>query len=299
MTASQIRAKARENLSGKWGKSALLLFIITIMLSLIVMVVSLFSIIPVIGFFISIGYFIISVPLSYGILISFLKLKREEEVGYMDFFSIGFSSFGKIWAVVGNIFLKYLPYIICIIVAIILMTISTTFSMTTYLFSKNPSIYSSIGFIILTILSTILLIGSYIALIPKTFSLALVFPLLYDNPNRTGKEIVEESIRLMQGNRSKLFWLYLTFIGWAILSIFTFYIGYLFLIPYMIISFICFYEILIGKEEISVDSNNEIVKTIEIAKEEDVIVEDKSDEKPTVEENNNPIQSDEENKKEE
>lgn len=296
MTVSQIRTKARENLSGKWGKSALMFFIITIMLSLIVMVVSLFSIIPVIGFLFSIGYLIITIPISYGILISFLKLKRNEEVGYMDFFSIAFSSFGKVWAVVGNMFLKYLPYIICIIVGIILMMISTTFSITSYLFAKSHSMYSSIGFLLLNILGAILLISSYISLIPKIFSLALVFPLLYDNPNMSGKEIVEESTCLMQGNRFKLFWLLLTFVGWAFLAIFTFYIGYIFLIPYIMISFICFYEALVGKTDSTVTNSKEVVETIEIAKQ-DVIWEDNPVEEIEMEENANPIESDDDQDK--
>lgn len=46
----------------------------------------------------------------------------------------------------------------------------------------------------------------------------------------------------MKENRWRFFCLALSFIGWAILSAFTFGIGTLFLIPYMQVSFAAFYE---------------------------------------------------------
>ena len=51
---------------------------------------------------------------------------------------------------------------------------------------------------------------------------------------------------MMRGNRWSFFWLGLTFIGWVILSMFTLYIGLLWLIPYIMVSFVCFYEALAG-----------------------------------------------------
>ena len=50
----------------------------------------------------------------------------------------------------------------------------------------------------------------------------------------------------MTGNRAKLFWLQLSFIGWAILSVFTLGIGYLWLAPYMQMATIAFYKHLEG-----------------------------------------------------
>jgi uncharacterized membrane protein len=46
----------------------------------------------------------------------------------------------------------------------------------------------------------------------------------------------------MLGNKAKSFRLGLSFIGWAILSIFTFGIGLLWLIPYMNVSVAKFYD---------------------------------------------------------
>ena len=73
----------------------------------------------------------------------------------------------------------------------------------------------------------------------------------------SGKEIVEESERLMRGNRWNYVWLTLTFIGWLILCAFTFYIGAFWLMPYVSVSTVCFYEALAGK-----DSNEAVVEEV-------------------------------------
>lgn len=52
----------------------------------------------------------------------------------------------------------------------------------------------------------------------------------------------------MQGKRSKLFFLQLSFIGWAILAVFTFGIGYLWLLPYMQFATIAFYDFVAGND---------------------------------------------------
>jgi uncharacterized membrane protein len=85
----------------------------------------------------------------------------------------------------------------------------------------------------------------------------------YDNPNMTSLEVVNESARLMRGNRGKVFLLDLSFIGWAILTIFTLGIGYLWLLPYMEVALICFYEHLLGKNENNdSDSNVDAIREI-------------------------------------
>ena len=75
------------------------------------------------------------------------------------------------------------------------------------------------------------------------------------------KAIVEESERLMKGNRWKCICLELSFIGWVLLSALTLYIGLLWVVPYMSVAFICFYETLAGKnintEEV-IEENNPI-----------------------------------------
>lgn len=78
---------------------------------------------------------------------------------------------------------------------------------------------------------------------------ALAQFIAFDNPDMTAKDIVQKSEDLMKGNRAKLFVLNLSFIGWAILACFTLGIGMLWLMPYMIVSLVCFYEVLAGKND--------------------------------------------------
>lgn len=57
--------------------------------------------------------------------------------------------------------------------------------------------------------------------------------LMAENPQLGIMEAIDESKRIMDGNKWRLFCLDLSFIGWAILSAITFGIGFLFLEPYM------------------------------------------------------------------
>lgn len=243
MVASQIRANARESLTGKWGKAALL----TLTYSIIVFVIDFVcNLIPVIG---GIALFVISTPISYGLIVSFMKLKRGEEVGYVDFLTSGFTSFGKVWGVIGNTILKMILPVCLIVIFIIIMVIGLSGSMVALNFATNSTSTATGAAAGLGVLGVIGIIGYIVSLIYtviKGYLYSLSFYILNDNPDMTGKEIVNESEKLMRGNRWRYFWLGLTFIGWAILATFTFGIGMLWLMPYMMIAMICFYEDLAG-----------------------------------------------------
>lgn len=237
MTSSQLRTNARESLKGKWGKAILTNLVYLIIYWAICFVANL---IPILG---PIILFVISLPLSYGILVSFIKLKRNEEIlSYADFLSWGFEAFGKVWSILGNIILKMIVPIVLIIIFIMLIFYGLTGSI---IGITADSINICTGFSSIAIIGIIGYIGSLIYAIIKGYLYCLSFYILYDNPNKSGKEIVEESERLMNGNRCSFFWLGLTFIGWSILASLTFGIGMLWLIPYMSTTFICFYESLV------------------------------------------------------
>jgi len=71
--------------------------------------------------------------------------------------------------------------------------------------------------------------------------------ILHDDPGISGMEALRRSKEMTDGYKGRLFWLYLSFIGWAILCIFTLGIGYLWLVPYIKLTEANFYEDL--KEE--------------------------------------------------
>ena len=86
---------------------------------------------------------------------------------------------------------------------------------------------------------------SLLLLIPgciKAYSYAMTPYILKDNPEMKNNAAIEESMRMMDGHKLELFLLDLSFIGWAILSILTCCIGFLWLVPYMNMARVNFYE---------------------------------------------------------
>ena len=86
---------------------------------------------------------------------------------------------------------------------------------------------------------------SLLLLIPgciKSYSYAMTPYILKDNPEMKNNAAIEESMRMMDGHKLELFLLDLSFIGWAILSLLTCCIGFLWLVPYMNMARVNFYE---------------------------------------------------------
>ena len=66
--------------------------------------------------------------------------------------------------------------------------------------------------------------------------------ILEDEPELSPNKAIELSMAMMKGHKFDLFYLYLSFIGWGILSLFTLGIGLLWLTPYMYTSVAAFYQ---------------------------------------------------------
>lgn len=253
VVSSELRANAREALRGKWGKAALL----TLFYGLVTFAITfLLNLVPIVG---PIVQLIINLPISFGFLVTFMKLRRDEDVAYTDFLSIGFSYFGKVWGVFGNMLLKMIVPVVLVIIFIVIFMVGLGGSIYGI---ANLSLYgsyapSSAGFGGLAVVGFIGYIASIIYAIVKGYLYSLSYYVLYDNPDKSGKEIVEASEEMMRGNRWSFFWLSLTFIGWTILSVFTLYIGFLWLIPYIMVSFVCFYEALADRTETKPVENND------------------------------------------
>lgn len=76
----------------------------------------------------------------------------------------------------------------------------------------------------------------------KAYSYSMTAYILYDNPDLNYDRAIDKSIDMMHGQKWNLFCLDLSFIGWAFLCMFTFGIGYFWLVPYMEASRVAFYE---------------------------------------------------------
>lgn len=239
MTLTEMRSEARKSLAGKWGKAAILMLVYALITSVISFVLGL---IPFVG---SIIQLVINLPITYGFLVCMIKLKRGEEVSYTEFLNNGFGSFKKVWIVLGNTILKLIVPICLVVVFTILLYVGGFGAVAGTAANSNGA---ATGFGALGIIGLIGSIVAYIWVTIKGLLYALSQYILYDNPDMSGKEIVEESERLMKGNRVRYFFLPFTFIGWIILAGFTFGIGALWLTPYMMVTTVVFYESLAGNK---------------------------------------------------
>lgn len=151
----------------------------------------------------------------------FMKLSRNQQCSMSDMTWAFSNRPGKfIWAF--------------ILEAIYMLLVSSPFLLCTHMLDK----YETTEFTILTIAFGI------VAIIFSLFILltyALVTYLLIDAPNASVIAAFHESHRLMRGNRLRLLGICFSFIGWIILGVLSFYIGFLWIAPYMFQTFSNFY----------------------------------------------------------
>ena len=107
--------------------------------------------------------------------------------------------------------------------------------------------YKSFGHVLGTFVLMYLavFVGLILFIVPGiilAFGYALVPFLLHDHPELSVTETLQLSRMMMKGHKWELFVLELSFIGWALLCVLTLFIGYLWLVPYMQMTFTKFYE---------------------------------------------------------
>ena len=253
MISSDFRAEARRKLAGKWGKGACIMLAFLLVTFVINFIIGLLpDSYEWLGQIIDI---VINVPLSFGILYAFLKLYKDENVGAFDFFKLGFNNFGKSWSITFNIFLKMIVPAIVVIISYILIAVGISFYATSLIAVYSTSTLNFYAFI--SIVGFILLVVSSIWATTKYYFYQLAFLISMENEYMSAKDVVEESKKAMTGKRAGLFWLQLSFIGWAILGAISFGIGFLWIIPYVQCATIAFYKYAIG------DSSNVEVQSID------------------------------------
>lgn len=113
--------------------------------------------------------------------------------------------------------------------------------------------YSQFGRIFLTLLlkAVYIFLWSLLLFVPgivKSLSYAMTEFVLADNPELKYNGAIERSMKLMRGHKWQFFVLCLSFIGWILLCILTFGIGFLWLGPYYQTTMAAFYEDLLAEE---------------------------------------------------
>lgn len=257
MTLSEIRKNARESLTGKWGTAALLMLVYSLIEFGISIVYGVLSYIPLINLVAYVGMIVISVPISYGLTICFMEIKRGNKVECIDYFKFGFSNFKRFWCITGNILKKIWVYLLLYFVLIFAIAFISVF-ITAFAAALESTFVALFGCLLVFILVAAF-IAVAVLLVIKSYLYTLAPYLAWDNKDMSAKDIVEKSEALMKGNRGKFFLLYLSFIGWILLCGFTLGIGLLWIIPYLQIAFVVFYENRLKENGEEVPTSNDTV----------------------------------------
>ncbi|MBY0754425.1 DUF975 family protein [Clostridium sardiniense] len=229
MISKEIREQSRLDLRGKWLKLAL----ITLVIFIIVFVVKHFTNEVYLGSLISLAISSILGTFSKAFYINFYKTKEiNVEKGFPNI-KVFLRYFGMEFMLFAIIFIIYL-LMFCLLIIGTLGFIALDFNK---LFSIQAIIpYLVIIFIVSMIVITIIVLFYF------------AVPFLIVEGNSIFKSL-GDSIVLMRGKKWRLFKLQLSFIGWAILSILSFGIGFLWLTPYYCESITMFYFKVILEEE--------------------------------------------------
>lgn len=204
---SELRAQARERLDGKWGTFVLMTFLMLVIQT------------------------ILQIP---GYIGSLLEILSPENV----LASLSFSNISNILSLLA------LPLSWGLTVSLLRNHREESVDLENLFDGFRGGRYTRV-FCALFLVNLFTFLWTLLLIIPgiiKAFSYALTPYIIMDEPELTAKQAIARSCEIMQGRRWKLFCLYLSFIGWGILCLLTFGIGFLWLVPYMNASVAAFYE---------------------------------------------------------
>ena len=111
------------------------------------------------------------------------------------------------------------------------------------LFSGFKNYGKSLGLYLLQAL--FILLWMLLLIVPgiiAAISYSMSFFILSDDPNIRAMDAIKKSKKMMNGYKWKFFCLGCRFIGWCILGILSLFIGFLWIVPYIHISYAKFYE---------------------------------------------------------
>lgn len=177
--------------------------------------------------------FILGGPITLGYVKFNLNLIDDNNPEFGDLFS-QFGRFGDGFLVqfLRGLFVglwTLLFMIPCLLLAIILAVAAVTGGSTS-------------AIVILAFLMIVCMIPGVGIALYKQYSYSMAAYILYEVPEIGANQAIKESIRLMNGNKWRLFCLNFSFIGWAFLSILTCGILFLWIKPYQEASYAAFYR---------------------------------------------------------
>ena len=233
MRIRDLKRESLSNIRGNWGRAvgtiALYLFIVFVVHNIAY---------SIFGGLLGIVSFVIIVPMAFGIWYSFATIQNEDwkfsnlfrmfkdqmwwkSIAVVIVFGIGF-------------FITILPIVILNVIGLLEMSDLLAGGITQHeLLAAHP---------LMTVIATSILLLLLVPCAIYSYTYSQVVIVSIETESKNIKEIFKTSRMIMRGNKWRLFGLQISFIGWFILSIFTIYIGLLWLLPYFITTQIEFYR---------------------------------------------------------
>lgn len=227
MVRSELKKLSKSQLKGHWKVPVLL----TLIYSVVVLAISLGqNLSESLGFIFL--FFLLALAVETLAVVGFPKfylkfIKNNNDIKFKDFFASK------------KVALKSLGYVIFISIVGALFGAVIGFAIVS---SVSIPICGPIIFTGTAWLGILVALAAIFLLIVFSMSVVLTPYILVDKECIKLFEAIKLSIKMMKGHKWELFVLYLSFIGWAILCVITLGIGYLWLAPYMSLTFTNFYK---------------------------------------------------------
>lgn len=106
-------------------------------------------------------------------------------------------------------------------------------------------------FLLFVIYTILVAVGYFLLIVPGiilSLGLSQTFIIANDEPELDATEVLKKSWEMMKGYKMRLFLLYLRFIGWMLLAMLTFGIGYFWLAPYIYVTVVKFHDEVLKKD---------------------------------------------------
>ena len=232
-TSAELKRLARENLRGHYG----VLIGVTIVAGLITyaiqmpfsLILDIYNSVSDLVFYMLVTIFIslLTRILTGGICRMHLKLARKEAITFSDLFSCFTRRPDRF-----------------ILAALIVTGIELVCMIPGTIFVIAGIVTEAYG---MALIGALLFLAATIPLVIVELCFALTLILLADYDSMTTMEALRQSYQLMNGNKGRLFYINLSFLGWAILGVLSCYIGMLWIAPYMTQTSISFYRDVTGE----------------------------------------------------
>ena len=232
MRIRDLKRESLSNIRGNWGRAVgtvALYFFIAVVLQEIAN--------HLLGMLFGTISLVVIVPVVFGIWYSFATIQNEDWK-FSNLFRIFKDQMW--WKSIAVVIVFVIGFFITILPLVIIWVVGT--SEKEHHIGVTAQQASAVGLGWTTWVAVMIVVLLLVPCVIYSYTYSQVVIITIETQSGNIKEIFKTSRMIMRGNKWRLFGLQISFIGWFILSIFTIYIGLLWLLPYFITTMIEFYR---------------------------------------------------------